>query len=203
MELPPEGLVSHCLNPAVEFFSLVKGFFFSPSQTYTYLLLSTLRHTCRLCQLILHDDSRAQAVSINLRTKNVQHWLGQVFSVWLRSFRSPTWAGHQINKHLQSGVTSAGISRLFTVPRGDRSYHTPGGFLWSWYVIALWEQPGIVLQLNSERDMIKWHKTIQAFRSKRGLPQAFGCSCRSGHFIEWYHVGNSPFLFEHWFSQWL
>lgn len=34
-------------------------------------------------------------------------------------------------------------------------------------VTALWEQPGIVLQINSEPDRIKLHKTIQVFRSTR------------------------------------
>lgn len=33
-------------------------------------------------------------------------------------------------------------------------------------VTALWKQTGIVLQVNSEPDMIKLHKTIQAFDPK-------------------------------------
>lgn len=58
VELPPAGLVSHWLNLAAGFFSLTPGLFPFASQAHTYLLLPASRHACRLCQDILHPDSR-------------------------------------------------------------------------------------------------------------------------------------------------
>lgn len=130
MELPPAGLVSHWLNLAAEFLSLTQGLFFS-SQSYIYLLLSALRHICRLCQEILHADSRAQAVSIHLRIENAQHWPGK-FSVF--ESRAPIHPLEQATKLTNiCKVESVQQAFLGCLLFQDSIIlcHTSSGFLWS------------------------------------------------------------------------